>query len=127
MDLMGHQAMDYARANCPRRYAALSNPRAYFEDLGEQMRLQVDQLENDLTPPDRPNESWTTQAGRLQTGRHLAEQAVFSEMVLEAWPPEPELVSEYEDQQEPQSAQPIYQPLMDFKELLDPDENGPES
>lgn len=91
MDQLGHRAMTYAREYCPRRYAGLTDPYAYFLELGEQMRIQVDLQEKDLTPPAQPDEEWLSRAARLNTGRRLAEEAVFSQMMLEEWPAEPDL------------------------------------
>lgn len=118
MDELGHRAMTYARVNCPRRYAGLEDPEAFFHQLGEQMRLQVTELEDQLTPPAKPGEEWVTQAGRLQTGRYLAEQTVFSEMVLQAWPAEPHL--ETEEDEDPAPA------WINLNPPLAPDEGGPE-
>ena len=93
MDPYGLRAMNYVREHCPARFAAIPNPVSYFYDLGEQLRSAVLAAEeaaettSAATAPESP-EAWLDRLGRANMARLMAEEAVFSEMVYSAMPPE---------------------------------------
>lgn len=93
MDPYGRRAMDYVRENCPRQYAALPDPVSFFAQLGEEMRDQVSAASETLAqapgPPDATTpEGWLKRLGEANMAGLMAEDRVFSEMVLRAFPSE---------------------------------------
>jgi hypothetical protein len=70
----------------PERFAAIENPEAFFNGLGEEAEQRITTLAWDLAGDDPPGEGYLDKAGRLGEARHRAEQIVLAEMIL--LPPE---------------------------------------
>jgi hypothetical protein len=70
----------------PRAYAGISDPVAFFTDLGEEVAAQVEELADDLAGEDRPGEGYLDQVARLFTARMVAEEVILPQQVR----PEPE-------------------------------------
>ena len=93
MDPLGRRAMAYVRDYCPSRYATIPDPVSFFAQLGEEMRDQVSAASEALAqapgPPDATTpEGWVQRLGQANMAGLMAEERVFSEMVLSAFPSE---------------------------------------
>ena len=93
MDPLGRRAMEHVRQHCPSRYRLIADPIGFFTDLGEQMRDQLtgaaESLATAPSPPDPTTpEGWVERLGQANRAALMAEERVFSEMVLEPFPPE---------------------------------------
>lgn len=82
MNHYGNQAMQHWRRWLPARYAAISNPKEFFEDLGQQVQTEIAQLSPQLAGEDPPGETYLDKVGRLNMARVQAEQIVLRERVL---------------------------------------------
>jgi hypothetical protein len=67
----------------PRAYAGISDPDAFFTELGEEMAAQVEELADYLAGEDRPDEGYLDRVARLFTVRMVAEEIVLPQRV---WP-----------------------------------------
>jgi hypothetical protein len=65
-----------------RAYASISDPQAFFTELGE----EVEELADYLAGEDQPGEGYLDQVARLFTARMVAEEIILPQW---AWP-EPE-------------------------------------
>lgn len=83
MNHYGRRAMDHMAHHAPDRLAAMTDPTAYFEELGELIAEQVLDLESSLASSAPEHETYHDRVGRLNMGRLRAEEAVFAELV---WP-----------------------------------------
>ena len=84
----GAQALTYLRDHCPRLFATVRDPLAYFRDLGELIDGQIKLVEHAAAIDawgERDN-ARATREGR----RRAAERQVFAEMLYEPCPPESE-------------------------------------
>lgn len=66
----------------PRELAQISNPEAFFAELGEQVERQVDLVASDLAGQDVPGEGYLAKVGRLRMARFDAEAQVLRDLVL---------------------------------------------
>jgi hypothetical protein len=67
----------------PWAYAGISDPVAFFTELGEEMAAQVEELADDLAGEDRPGEGYLDRVARLFTARMAAEEIILPQRV---WP-----------------------------------------
>jgi len=85
MNPYGGRARRHWQEHLPSRYQQISDPEAFFSDLGEQIEQQVQQLAAALAGPDPLEENYLEKVGRLNMARLRAEEQVLREML-----PEPE-------------------------------------
>lgn len=85
MNQYGAQARRYWQENLPRQYAQISDPERFFDQMGEQMAQQIDELIHQIAGPDQPGEGYLAKVGRLQMARVEAETEVMRQML-----PQPE-------------------------------------
>ena len=95
MNRYGRQAETMWKQACPRRYAALEDPEAFFTGLGEQAMEMVAELEARIAGPDVPGEAYLEKVGRLNAARNQAEEIARAEILA---PPETEGEPETEDE-----------------------------
>lgn len=88
MNRYGRQAMRHWMQFDPDRYAQISNPEAFFTDLGEEVIQEIETRTRALEGRDLPGESYLEKIGRLQMTRFTVEGEVLREMVLIASPGE---------------------------------------
>ena len=88
--------MNHWQRTDPDRYAAIPDRQAFFAALGERAESEIQQLQDSLAGPDRPQESYLQKVGRLNMARLAAEEHVLRETLLisEPW-------SREEDQEGP--------------------------
>lgn len=81
MNKYGKLARDYWMKADRARYDELTDPEAFFEELGEQVLTTVDSLliEMERTRPE--NESYLETVGRLNSQRNQAEEIVMTDLV----------------------------------------------
>jgi hypothetical protein len=70
----------------PGAYASISDPDAFFTELGEEVAAQVEWLADCLAGEDQPGEGYLDQVAGLFTARMVAEEIIRPQW---AWP-EPE-------------------------------------
>jgi hypothetical protein len=73
-------ARDHWRTQLPTRYAALTDPEAFFRQLGDQAMDEIDNLASALEGPDQAGEAFLAKAQRLHAGRAEAESIVLREL-----------------------------------------------
>lgn len=81
MNQYGLLARDHWIKVAPLRYAALPNPEEYFEDLGEQVQSQVDDLSQRTAGQDPVGETYLEKVGRLTMAKRQAEEIVLADLV----------------------------------------------
>ncbi|HEY9263345.1 MAG TPA: hypothetical protein VIQ11_01925 [Mycobacterium sp.] len=126
MNLYGLEAKEYWETHAPKRFAALENPDAFFDELGEQIADQVMTLSDQLAGTDQPNEEYLDKARRLTAAKRQAEEIVKHDLMLV----EPEM-NDAELREEWESARPVDEALithwaMRFVEGQGPHEETPE-
>ena len=79
--------MNHWQRTDPDRYAAIPDKEAFFAALGERAESEIQQLQDSLAGPDRPQESYLQKVGRLNMARLAAEEHVLRETLLisEPW------------------------------------------
>jgi hypothetical protein len=82
MNHYGSRAMAHWHRWLPARYATISNPEEFFEDLGQQVQSEIAQLSTQLAGEDPPGEGYLDKVGRLNMARAQAEEIVLRERVL---------------------------------------------
>ncbi|MDE9363982.1 hypothetical protein PZ938_00035 [Luteipulveratus sp. YIM 133132] len=106
MNSYGHRAMEHWKRWLPSRYALIPDPRAFFEDLGEQASAQMvavsEQLEEQYAS-DLAGLGYLEKVGRLNAIRKQAEEVVLAEMVLL----EPEPGTDPEPDKQPAHLDPL--------------------
>ena len=75
-------ASNHWRTQLPARCAALTDPEAFFRQLGEQVMEEIDSLAAALEGPDRVGETFLAKAQRLHAARAEAESIVLRELIL---------------------------------------------
>jgi hypothetical protein len=75
-------ARNHWRTQLPTRYLALTDPEAFFGQLGEQAMEEIDNLASALEGPDQAEEPFLVKAQRLQAARAEAESIVVRELIL---------------------------------------------
>ena len=87
-------ARNHWRTQLPTRYAALTDPEAFFRKLGEQAMEEIDNLAAALEGPDPAGETFLAKAQRLHVARAEAESTVLRELILLPDQPTPQDVQE---------------------------------
>ena len=85
MNQYGEWAMRYWQENLPRQYAQISNTEQFFEEMGDHIAQEVDELTRQIAGPDQPSEGFMDKVGRLQMARIEAETEVMRQTL-----PQPE-------------------------------------
>lgn len=101
MNRYGRQAETMWKQACPKRYAELEDPEAFFTGLGEQAMEMVLELEVRIAGPDVPGEAYLEKVGRLNAARNQAEEIARAEILAPPETEEPE--TEDEDSDDPSS------------------------
>ena len=74
----------------PARVQAMTDPEAFFRELGEQVETQVQEVMLSLAGPDQPGEQYLQKVGRLNMARLQAEEVVLTDLVWISGPDETE-------------------------------------
>lgn len=86
MNQYGARAREHWEQHLPSRVAAMTDPEAFFEDLGEQVEEEIDQraraIETQHAAEEPAGTSFLARAGQMGTARTVAEAEVLREMVL---------------------------------------------
>lgn len=90
MNWYGERALRYMAENCPVRLATIEDRDSFFTALGEQIRVEVRELEESLAGPTPAAESYLEQVGRMNMARSMAEERVFADLVWSDPEPEPD-------------------------------------
>ncbi|MGH9224354.1 MAG: hypothetical protein ACRD2W_11365 [Acidimicrobiales bacterium] len=85
MNTYGHRAMAYWSRHRPQALAQLTEPGTFFEELGEQIAAEVEDLEEHLAGAAPPGESYPDRVGRLNMARTMAEERVLADLVYSTW------------------------------------------
>ena len=75
-------ARNHWRTHLGARYRALSDPDAFFTQLGQEAMEEVDNLASALEGPDQTGETFLAKAQRLHAARAEAESIVLRELIL---------------------------------------------
>src|SRR5699024_8606925 len=94
----------------------MSNPRAFFSTLGEQVAQQVAALTPQLLAPADPSEPYLRRVGRENAARSQAEEIALNDLIFD-WGPEEE--PEEEIDEAGQAALEFHQALMEAKNEAD--------
>jgi hypothetical protein len=81
MNKYGTLARDHWSRVAPIRYAALPSPEEFFQDLGEQVLSQVDDLSRQIAGADPVGETYLEKVGRLTMAKRQAEEIVLADLV----------------------------------------------
>lgn len=114
MNKYGLRIRDRWRTTAPTRYATIEDPENYFEELGEMVASQVEQLSASMAGPDPADETYLEKVARLTSATRLAEEQVMADL---EWP-EPEL-SETEARLEWEATQPSDESLVSWAISMD--------
>jgi hypothetical protein len=79
----GAEAMRHWTRWRPRAYAGISDPVAFFTELGKEVAGQVEELADYLAGEDRTGEGYLDRVARLFTARMVAEEVILPQRV---WP-----------------------------------------
>ena len=90
MDLYGIRALTHVATHCPRRFSSIADPVSFFSTLGEEIRAQVEDVEEALMRPLPPPEEPAQTMGQWNMARLAAEGQVFEELVYGPFPSEDE-------------------------------------
>jgi hypothetical protein len=82
-------ARNHWRTQLRHRYRALSDPDAFFTQLGLEAMEEIDNLASALEGPDQTGETFLAKAQRLHAARAEAESIVVRELILLPDQPEP--------------------------------------
>jgi hypothetical protein len=101
MNHCGEMARQHWQRYRPVEYQAMTDPDAFFTDLGEQISAWITELTPDFegTPP--PGETFPDKIGRLNFARLTAEEQVLREMLPQSEAENQEQPEEQADQGEP--------------------------
>ncbi|TFD46786.1 hypothetical protein E3T55_16765 [Cryobacterium frigoriphilum] len=113
-------AEDHWKTAAPSRYAALPNPAQYFEELGEQVLSQVDDLSQRIAGPDPVGERYLEKVGRLTMAQKQAEEIVLADLV---WITTPELSAD-EERDEWETTRPMDSALARWAESVQDSPDG---
>jgi len=102
-------ALNYWTTNLPTRYVQLEDPKQYFDDLGEQIQAQVDQMAMTIAGSDPEGEQYLEKVARLTTATKTAEETVLADLLYAETP------ESQEDREEWEANQPDAFALMDAR------------
>ena len=97
MNRFGTIAQQHWSRWLPTRFASIENREEFFSKLGDEIELEVQQLEMALAGNDPPNEKGLEKLGRLNMARFNAEGQILREMAL--LEPEPGVEEDEEDEE----------------------------
>ena len=109
MNTYGKFAQEAWRTTAPAEYALIPDPEAWFEQLGEEASIRVEDLTTALAGPDPVGETYLEKVGRLNASKMQAEEIVRAEMLT----PDPSV--QQEDDEDPESG--MAETLEEMKEL----------
>ena len=90
MDLYGIRALTHVATHCPVRFSLLADPVSFFSTLGEEIRAQVEEVEEALMGPLPQLGEPAQTTGQWNMARLAAEGQVFDELVYGPFPTEDE-------------------------------------
>ena len=96
MNTYGKFAQEAWRTTAPAEYALIPDPDQWFEQLGEEAAIRVEDLTTALAGPDPVGESFLEKWGRLNAAKLQAEEIVRAEMLT----PDPSVQEEPEEEDE---------------------------
>ena len=96
MNKYGKFAQEAWKATAPAEYALIPDPQAWFEALGEEASIRVEDLTTALAGPDPVGETFLEKLGRLNASKMQAEEIVRAEMLT----PDPSVQEEPEEDEE---------------------------
>ncbi|MEX5265271.1 TnpV protein [Kocuria sp. CPCC 205231] len=99
MNTYGKFAQEAWKTTAPAEYALIPDPDQWFEQLGEEASIRVEDLTTALAGPDRKGESFLEKWGRLNAAKMQAEEIVRAEMLT----PDPSVQEEPEEEDEEES------------------------
>ncbi len=91
MNQYGRRAQRYWQSNLPSQYTQIPDPDAFFDQMGQTMAEQIEELAEQIAGPDRPGEGYLDKLGRLNRARTEAETEIMRETLPqpESTPTEP--------------------------------------
>jgi hypothetical protein len=96
MNTYGKFALEAWRTTAPAEYALIPDPVQWFEALGEEASVRVEDLTRELAGPDPAGETFLEKWGRLNAAKLQAEEIVRAEMLT----PDPSVQEEPEEDEE---------------------------
>ena len=96
MNKYGKFAQEAWKTTAPEEYALIPDPEAWFQRLGEEASIRVDDLMMQLAGPDPVGETFLEKWGRLNASKMQAEEIVRAEMLT----PDPSVQQEPEEDEE---------------------------
>ena len=99
MNTYGKFAQEVWRTTAPAEYALIPDPDQWFEQLGEEASIRVEDLTTALAGPDPVGETFLEKWGRLNAAKMQAEEIVRAEMLT----PDPSVQEEPEEEDEEES------------------------
>lgn len=84
MNTMGWRAMEHWKRHLPKRYAKLTDPEAYFTQLGEEAQARYMEIRDaDLKglDPNAGTISWAAWPDRVAQADQKAREIVYTEMI----------------------------------------------
>ena len=91
MNRYGRQAERYWRTQLPRQYQQIPDPQTFFDQLGQTIATQVEDLAEQIAGPDRTGETYLDKLGRLNLARLEAETEILRETLPQPEaPPDPQ-------------------------------------
>ncbi|KUG51697.1 hypothetical protein AVL61_15755 [Kocuria rosea subsp. polaris] len=99
MNTYGKFAQEAWKTTAPAEYALIPDPEAWFERLGEEASIRVEDLTTALAGPDPVGESFLEKVGRLNAAKMQAEEIVRAEMLT----PDPSVQEEPDEENEEES------------------------
>lgn len=78
----GMMAQEHWKRWLPQRYQEIKDPESFFDDLGEEIARQVEELSRNLAGNDPGGESYLQKLGRLTMAHANAESQVLRELAL---------------------------------------------
>ena len=109
MNTYGKFAQEAWRTTAPAEYALIPDTEAWFEALGEEASIRVEDLTRELAGPDPAGETFLEKWGRLNAAKMQAEEIVRAEMLT----PDPSV--QQEEDEDPGSG--MAETLSEMKEL----------
>ncbi|WP_270451712.1 TnpV protein [Kocuria marina] len=96
MNTYGKFAQETWKMTAPAEYALIPDPDQWFEQLGEEASIRVDDLMMALAGPDPVGETFLEKWGRLNASKMQAEEIVRAQMLT----PDPSVQQEPEEEED---------------------------
>jgi len=81
MNRYGAVAEKHYRHFLPTQYALITDPTVFFNDLGDQISDQIDEMKWSLAGADPADETFMNKLGRLNMAELMAREAVLAELL----------------------------------------------